>query len=91
MQLAEVLLSLCTYMKELYVLPVWPLKGTQIISAIQLCYLKYPQSPIAEDFNWSLWTTGRWQRVKFKSKVSQVEWKLKYFNICVLQNHSGIY
>lgn len=80
---------LCTYMKELYVLSVWPLKGTQIISAIQLCYLKYPQSPIAEDFNWSLWATGRWQRVKFKSKVSQVERKLKYFNICALQNHSG--
>lgn len=90
-QLAEVLFSPCTYMKELDVLPVWPLKGTQIISAIQLCYLKYPQSPIAEDFNWSLWTAGRWQRVKCKSKVSQVERTLKYFNTCALLNHSGIY
>lgn len=74
--MAEVLFPLCTYVKELYILPIWPLKGTQIISAIQLCYLKYPQSPITEDFNWSLWTTRRWQRVKFKSTVSQVERKL---------------
>lgn len=59
---------LYTYMEKLYVLPVWPLKGTQIISAIQLCYLKYPQRPIAEDFNWSLWTTAPRQRVEFEIK-----------------------
>lgn len=68
MQLAEVIILLCTYVKKLDVLSVWPLKGTQIISTVQLCYLKYPQGSIAEDFDWSLWTTGPMQRVEFEIK-----------------------
>lgn len=60
-----------TYLEELHVFPVWPLKDTQIISTIQLCELKYPQSPIMEDFNWSLWAAGRRQReISLRLKVS---------------------
>lgn len=69
LQLAEVIFFLYTYMKKLHILSVLPLEGTQIISTIQLCYLEYPQSSIAEDFYGTLWTMRPWQTVKFEIEI----------------------